>query len=58
MVEFARNPVALAIPCHRVIGTDGSLTGYGGGLDRKRWLLEHEGALLPSGVRRPVGQRA
>ena len=54
----ARNPVALAIPCHRVIGTDGSLTGYGGGLDRKRWLLEHEGALLPSGVRRPVGQRA
>jgi len=47
----ARNPVALAIPCHRVIGSDGSLTGYGGGLERKRWLLEHEGALLPSGVR-------
>jgi methylated-DNA-[protein]-cysteine S-methyltransferase len=39
-----RNPVALIIPCHRVIGADGSLTGYGGGLDRKRWLLEHEGA--------------
>jgi len=54
----ARNPVALAIPCHRVIGSDGSLTGYGGGLDRKRWLLEHEGALLPGGVRRDVGQRA
>lgn len=38
------NPVALVVPCHRVIGSNGSLTGYGGGLDRKRWLLEHEGA--------------
>ena len=37
------NPIALVVPCHRVIGTDGSLTGYGGGLDRKRWLLAHEG---------------
>jgi methylated-DNA-[protein]-cysteine S-methyltransferase len=45
----ARNPVSLVIPCHRVIGTGGHLTGYGGGLWRKRWLLEHEGALLPSG---------
>ena len=35
----------IVIPCHRVIGSDGSLTGYGGGLDRKRWLLEHEGAM-------------
>ncbi len=41
-----RNPVSLIVPCHRVIGADGSLTGYGFGLDRKRWLLEHEGALL------------
>lgn len=38
------NPVALIVPCHRVIGSNGSLTGYGGGLPRKRWLLEHEGA--------------
>jgi methylated-DNA-[protein]-cysteine S-methyltransferase len=38
------NPVAVIVPCHRVIGTNGSLTGYGGGLPRKRWLLEHEGA--------------
>jgi O-6-methylguanine DNA methyltransferase len=39
-----RNPIAIVVPCHRVIGADGTLTGYGGGLDRKRWLLEHEGA--------------
>lgn len=38
------NPVALVVPCHRVIGSNGALTGYGGGLHRKRWLLEHEGA--------------
>lgn len=36
------NPVALVVPCHRVIGSNGKLTGYGGGLDRKRWLLTHE----------------
>jgi methylated-DNA-[protein]-cysteine S-methyltransferase len=36
------NPVSVVVPCHRVIGSDGSLTGYGGGLDRKRWLLAHE----------------
>ena len=36
------NPIAIIVPCHRVIGSDGSLTGYAGGLDRKRWLLEHE----------------
>jgi methylated-DNA-[protein]-cysteine S-methyltransferase len=39
----ARNPVCLVIPCHRVIGSDGHLTGYGGGIWRKRWLLEYEG---------------
>ena len=37
------NPVAVILPCHRVIGSNGSLTGYGGGLERKRWLLDHEG---------------
>jgi methylated-DNA-[protein]-cysteine S-methyltransferase len=37
------NPIPIVIPCHRVIGTDGRLVGYGGGLDRKRWLLAHEG---------------
>jgi methylated-DNA-[protein]-cysteine S-methyltransferase len=39
------NPVGVAVPCHRVIGADGSLTGYGGGIERKRWLLAHEGKL-------------
>lgn len=42
------NPVAVIVPCHRIIGTNGSLTGYGGGLERKRWLLQHEGVLLRS----------
>jgi O-6-methylguanine DNA methyltransferase len=36
------NPIAIIVPCHRVIGSNGSLTGYGGGLDRKTWLLDHE----------------
>ena len=40
------NPVSIIVPCHRVIGADGSLTGYAGGLERKRWLLRHEGVLL------------
>ena len=40
------NPVAIVVPCHRVIGGNGALTGYGGGLSRKRWLLEHEGVQL------------
>lgn len=40
------NPISLVVPCHRVIGSDGSLTGYGGGLHRKQWLLEHERAAL------------
>jgi methylated-DNA-[protein]-cysteine S-methyltransferase len=40
-----QNPIAIVIPCHRVIGADGSLTGFGGGMDRKEWLLRHEHAL-------------
>lgn len=36
------NPIGVVVPCHRVIGANGSLTGYGGGIERKRWLLEHE----------------
>lgn len=41
-----KNPVSLVLPCHRVIGADGRLVGYGGGLERKAWLLRHEGALV------------
>ena len=41
-----RNPIAIVLPCHRIIGANGSLTGYAGGLDRKRALLELEGATL------------
>jgi methylated-DNA-[protein]-cysteine S-methyltransferase len=55
------NPVGIVVPCHRVIGSNGTLTGYGGGLERKRWLLSHEGALpdreralaLPFGLSSP-----
>ena len=43
---IGRNPVGVIVPCHRVIGADGSLTGYAGGLDRKQTLLQHEGVLL------------
>jgi methylated-DNA-[protein]-cysteine S-methyltransferase len=41
------NPIAIVVPCHRVIGADASLTGYGGGIERKRWLLAHESGSLP-----------
>ena len=50
-----RNPISIIVPCHRVIGADGSLTGYGGGLERKEWLLRHEGAPFGTGDR---GRRA
>ncbi len=40
------NPVGIVVPCHRVIGADGTLTGYGSGLARKAWLLRHEGAFF------------
>jgi methylated-DNA-[protein]-cysteine S-methyltransferase len=45
------NPISIVVPCHRVIGSNGSLTGYGGGLERKRWLLEHEGTALRFSLR-------
>lgn len=41
-----KNPIPIIVPCHRVVGANGELTGFGGGIDCKRWLLEHEGALL------------
>jgi len=41
----SKNPVSIIVPCHRVIGANGNLTGYAGGLDKKKWLLEHEGAI-------------
>lgn len=44
-----RNPLPIVVPCHRVIGANGSLTGFGGGLERKRWLLAHEGYFQMSG---------
>ena len=46
----SRNPVSILIPCHRVVGSDGSLTGYAGGLDRKIWLLNHEGRELRQNI--------
>jgi len=41
-----RNPISIIVPCHRVVGTNGSLTGYAGGIERKLWLLEHEGIVI------------
>jgi methylated-DNA-[protein]-cysteine S-methyltransferase len=41
-----KNPIAIIIPCHRIIGSDGSLTGYAGGIHRKKWLLEHESPVI------------
>jgi methylated-DNA-[protein]-cysteine S-methyltransferase len=52
------NPIAIVVPCHRVIGADASLTGYGGGLDRKRWLLAHERTHMAKDEIRPGGLKA
>lgn len=49
-----RNPLAVIVPCHRVIGSNGSLTGFGGGLERKRWLLDHERTVLAGRTGEPV----
>ncbi len=50
------NPVAVVVPCHRLVGKDGALTGYGGGISRKRWLLDHEASARPRA--RPNRRRA
>jgi methylated-DNA-[protein]-cysteine S-methyltransferase len=47
-VDIGRNPLSIIVPCHRVIGSDGKLTGYGGGMDRKRWLLDLESCAVQS----------
>jgi methylated-DNA-[protein]-cysteine S-methyltransferase len=57
------NPISVVVPCHRVIGSDGTLTGYGGGIERKRWLLVHERAIaadlmLSTGSRANLVRRA
>jgi methylated-DNA-[protein]-cysteine S-methyltransferase len=49
-----RNPISIVVPCHRVIGADGSLTGYGWGVDRKEWLLRHEGAFTAAACVQPT----
>lgn len=53
----ASNPVAIVVPCHRVIHADGSISGYGGGVDRKRKLLLHEGAVWKETATRPLWRR-
>jgi methylated-DNA-[protein]-cysteine S-methyltransferase len=53
-----RNPISLVVPCHRLIGGDAALTGYGGGLWRKRWLLCHEGAAPGAEKARSAGGRS
>jgi methylated-DNA-[protein]-cysteine S-methyltransferase len=52
-----RNPISIVVPCHRVIAADGTLGGYGGGLDRKEWLLRHETAAFESATEGPLRQR-
>ncbi len=51
---IGRNPVSVLVPCHRVVGSSGALTGYAGGLDRKRGLLQHEGVALPAVAAAPA----
>ena len=51
------NPISLVVPCHRVIGSNGTLTGYGGGLHRKLWLLQHEKAVAGAHTEAPNEER-
>jgi methylated-DNA-[protein]-cysteine S-methyltransferase len=51
------NPISIVVPCHRVIGASGALTGYGGGIERKRWLLAHEG-VTPASLSLPLADIA
>lgn len=51
------NPISIIIPCHRVVGTNGSLTGYAGGIDKKSWLLEHEGADMSRLYKKHKGEK-
>jgi len=44
-----QNPIVIVIPCHRILGLKGELTGYVGGLEKKKWLLKHENAIMPNG---------
>jgi methylated-DNA-[protein]-cysteine S-methyltransferase len=46
-----QNPISIIVPCHRVIGANGTLTGYGGGIERKKWLLEHEARISSTATR-------
>lgn len=52
----SKNPVSIVVPCHRVIGAKGKLTGYAGGIQRKRWLLHHEGVVLEGPGQGPLGR--
>ena len=52
------NPISVVVPCHRLIGADGTLVKYGGGLERKRWLLEHEGVVIQTKISQPSSRRA
>lgn len=49
-----KNPISLIVPCHRVVGANGKLTGYAGGLEMKRWLLDHEAGIAQRGVQLPL----
>lgn len=52
-----RNPIPIIVPCHRVIGADGSMTGFGGGIERKKWLLDHEGVGTGAEAQLELGAR-